>query len=90
MAQHKSAEKRNRSNERKRLVNKSYNSSVKSSVKKFKVAASNKAETSSLQTLFVEAQSLLAKAASKGVIHKNKASRSISRLTAILKSASAS
>ncbi|MBF0440984.1 MAG: 30S ribosomal protein S20 [Oligoflexales bacterium] len=87
MAQHKSAEKRIRGTERKRSFNRSYVSSVKTSVKKFKTAISGNIEPASIQKLFIEAQSSLAKAASKGVIHKNTASRSISRLSVLMKKA---
>lgn len=82
MAQHKSAIKRARQSAKANLANRSYMSKVRTTMKKFLVAVNDTASTSAedLQKHFVEAQSMLMKAASKKVVHKNHASRHISRL----------
>ncbi|HMK36089.1 MAG TPA: 30S ribosomal protein S20 [Desulfomonilaceae bacterium] len=78
MANHPSALKRMRQNTEKHLRNISYKSKVKTAVKKFLKAAEEKGvETTSL---FNVAQSLLHKGVTKGIFHKNTASRTISRL----------
>ena len=80
MANHKSAIKRQKQtiNETKR--NGDVKSSVKTAIKKFKLSLSaKKAEESS--KLIKEVVPLIQKAASKGVLHNNNASRKISRLT---------
>lgn len=85
MAQHKSAKKRILTNTKKRSRNQSYNSSVRSAVKKVR-SALEKGLTEEAAKLFVEAQSLLHKAATRGLIHKNNASRRVARLSALVKS----
>ena len=72
MANIKSQIKRNRTNEKARLRNKSVKSSLKTSVRKFHEAADagNAAEAKELAR---EAGQALDKAASKGVIHANQA-----------------
>ena len=79
MANHPSALKRARQNEVKRVRNKSYKTRVKKAVKEVRTAvAANSADQA--QKNFKEAVSVIQKTASKGVIHKNQASRKISRL----------
>ena len=80
MATHKSAIKRTRQNRIRRLRNMNHKTRARKVVKEIRAAlAENKTEQASekLNT----AVSLLQQTASKGVIHKNKASRTISRLT---------
>lgn len=80
MANHKSAEKRNRQAQVRRLRNKMNKSRMKTEVRKVNeaiVAGSEEEAKSSLQA----AISIIAKTASKGTIHKKTASRKISRLT---------
>jgi small subunit ribosomal protein S20 len=77
MATHKSARKRIRTNERKRVVNQRGDSKIKSSVKKA-LAATNKEEA---EKLYKEAVSVLDKGTTKGLIKKNTASRKKSSLT---------
>ena len=79
MANHPSALKRMRQNEKKRLRNMSYKSKVKTTVKKYLKAVEEK--TSEASTLLNETMSLLSKGVTKGIFHKNTASRSISRLS---------
>ncbi len=85
MAQHKSAKKRILTNAKKRSRNQSYNSSVRSAVKKVRVAV-EKGLTEEAAKFFLEAQSLLHKAASRGLVHRNNASRRVARLSALIKS----
>ena len=72
MANIKSQIKRNRTNEKARLRNKSVKSSLKTSVRKFNEAAAA-GDTAKAQELAREAGKALDKAASKGVIHANQA-----------------
>lgn len=86
MANTKSAKKRIRTNERKRVRNLMYRSRVKTMVKKAEQAIFN--GTPSEETLR-EAISTLDKAAGKGIIHKNNAARRKSRLMKKFNAASA-
>lgn len=84
MANHASALKRARQNEVKRVRNKGYKTRVKKAVKEVRTAiAANSGEQA--QQSFKEAVSIIQKTASKGVIHKNQASRKVSRLARGLK-----
>jgi small subunit ribosomal protein S20 len=84
VANHKSAAKRARQSVKKNARNKSYIAMVKTMVKKFLVGASElkagKKDGAEVAALFVGAQSALHKAAAKGLIHKNNASRRVGRL----------
>ncbi len=85
MANHKSAEKRARVSERRRTQNREYLSSVRTAIKKFRLsAAAPKLEKGVKEKLFLEAQSIIQKAAQKGLIHKNNAARKVSRLAKLL------
>ena len=88
MANHKSAVKRARQNEIRRLRNKAIRTRVKSIVKEVRTSAG---ETSGEgpQIKLNTAQSVIDKASKKGVIHKRTAARKISRLTKLANSASA-
>jgi len=78
MANHPSALKRMRQSEERRVRNISYKSRVKTAVKKYLHSAETHADDAG--TLFSHATSLLHKGVSKGIFHKNTASRTISRL----------
>ena len=80
MANHKSAEKRVRQNAKRKEINRSNRSKLRTSIKKLRaaVAGSNKAESTEL--LFPTV-SLIDKAVNKGIIHRNTAARHKSRLT---------
>ena len=79
MANIKSAIKRNKQNEKRRLNNRVFRGEARTMVKKARVAlATNEKEEAKAQVL--EAVKALDKAASKGVIHKNNAARRKSRL----------
>jgi len=80
LANHKSAEKRNRQNKERRLRNASVKSQVKTLTKDVLSAVDEKNKDTS-QKAIASAISGINKAASKKVIHKNTASRKISRLT---------
>ncbi|MBI5233113.1 MAG: 30S ribosomal protein S20 [Deltaproteobacteria bacterium] len=83
MANHSSALKRHRQSEKKRTRNTAVKSSVKTVLKKARLAiASDKKEEA--KTLVLKAVSTLDKAAAKGVLHRNNASRKVSRLTSAL------
>ncbi|HHV45170.1 MAG TPA: 30S ribosomal protein S20 [Firmicutes bacterium] len=79
MANTPSAKKRIRVAERRRLRNKSVRSAVKTAIRKFRTALQNEPENA--RVYLDRAISLLDKAATKGVIHPNKAARNKSRLT---------
>ena len=83
MANIKSQEKRNRSNERRRLRNKSVKSSLHTSIRKFHEAAES-GDKAKAAELLVSTSRELDKAASKGVIHKNQAANKKSALAVAL------
>ncbi len=74
-----SALKRVRQAEKRRLRNQSWKSRIKTFTKKVEMAILEK-DREALQTHLREAIRTISKAASKGVIHRNTASRRISRL----------
>ncbi len=77
MANHKSAKKRIRTNEKKRVMNKLTSSRIKSTMKK--VLGSEKREEA--EKNYKEAVALLDKSATRGRIHRNNAARKKSQLT---------
>lgn len=77
----KSALKRMRSDKKRRERNQPLLSGLKTRIKKFESLASQKKTKKELDPALKILVSKIDKAASKGVIHKNKASRLISRLT---------
>lgn len=79
MPQIKSAIKRVKTNEKARLLNASQKASMRTAVKRFESAHSNQAEDA--QALYTQAIRKIDMAASKGLIHTNKAARDKSRLT---------
>lgn len=80
VANHKSAEKRNRQAQEQRLRNRVNKSKMKTEVRKVNEAVVAGAEDDAKSALKA-AISVIAKTASKGTIHKKTASRKISRLT---------
>lgn len=80
MANHKSAEKRNRQAQESRLRNRMNKSQMKTEVRKVNEAIVAGSEDVA-KTALIDAISVIAKTASKGTIHKKTASRKISRLT---------
>ena len=87
MANHKSALKRARQSETKRLRNKATKTRVKNVVKEVRTAAADAASDQTVNTLNA-AKSTIDKAAKKGVIHKRTAGRKISRLSKLVNAAS--
>ena len=77
MANHKSALKRIRSNEKKRVNNRYYGKTMRNAVKKFKLISEKSEAMNQLPGLVA----LIDKLAKKSVIHKNKASNLKSKLT---------
>jgi len=75
----RSAEKRERQNAKRRMHNRQIKSTVRTAIKKFDAAvvAGDKAKASEAMALSFK---LLDSAASKGVLHRNTASRKKSRL----------
>jgi small subunit ribosomal protein S20 len=80
VANHKSAEKRNRQAQEQRLRNRINKSQMKTEVRKVNEAIVTGSEDDAKSAL-IAAISTIAKTASKGSIHKKTASRKISRLT---------
>jgi small subunit ribosomal protein S20 len=74
-----SAEKRNRQAQKRRARNVQVRTGVKSAVKKAREAITQ-GDSNAARDAFKVAARALEKAASKGVVHKNAASRKISRL----------
>lgn len=80
MATHLSAIKRARQNEKRRLRNLNIRTTVKSSIKKVRVAIEKK-DVDGAKKALSKAIPLIRKADSKGVFHRNTSARKISRLT---------
>jgi small subunit ribosomal protein S20 len=80
LANHKSAEKRSKQSDKRRLRNTAIKSEVKTDVKRVITAVDEKDKDGSKAAL---AKSIvdIKKASAKGVLHKKTASRKISRLT---------
>ncbi len=83
MAHHKSALKRIRQNEKRRLRNKHVKSTMRSRIRNVREAVASGDAAQSRESL-LEAISKLNRAASKGVIPKARASRLTSRLTKLV------
>ena len=81
MANHKSAEKRNRQAERRNEANRHNRGRLRTEIKKLRAAidAGNRDEAKSLLNATV---SLIDKSIQKGILHQNAAARYKSRLTA--------
>lgn len=77
MATHKSAKKRIRSSERRRVINKRNESKVKTVIKKT-LASKDKNE---IDKLYKEAISIIDKSTAKGILHPNNAARKKSALS---------
>ena len=80
MPNHKSAEKRVRQSEKRRVINRSHRTKVRTYIKKVRAAlASGSAQE--VQAVLPEAISVIDKSVQKGVMHANAAARYKSRLT---------
>jgi small subunit ribosomal protein S20 len=81
VANHPSAEKRNRQRIKRTLRNRTITSSVRTLVKKVRTAVAAK-DKEAAKAALVTAIKALDKAAGKGVFHEKAASRTVSRLSA--------
>ena len=79
MAQHKSAKKRIRQNDKKRIRNRHIRTTLRSTMKRFEQTL-EKQNAEELKALVNKTISIVDTAASKGVIHKNKAARHVSQI----------
>jgi small subunit ribosomal protein S20 len=79
MANHPSAAKRARQALVRRDRNRSIRSGVRTAIKKVEAAVAAK-DPDAAKTALVDATSVIARATSKGVLHKNTAGRRVSRL----------
>ena len=80
MANHKSAEKRVRQNEKRNLINRSNRSKLRTQIKSLRSALTHTDKAQSTE-LLNPTVSLIDKAVNKGLIHRNTAARHKSRLT---------
>ncbi len=80
MANHKSAVKRVRQNEKRNEINRSNRSKLRTQIKKLRTALAGTDKVQSTD-LLKPTVSLIDKAVNKGLIHKNTAARHKSRLT---------
>lgn len=78
MANHKSALKRIRSNNAKRITNRYQHKTTRNAIKELR----DTADKAKAQELFLEVSSMVDKLAKKNVIHKNKAGNIKSKLAA--------
>ena len=85
MANHKSAIKRIKQNEKRNERNTHIKSTLKTFIKRVREAAAAKDATAAQQAL-IAAIPVVDGAASKGVIHRSTASRNVSRLTKLVNS----
>ena len=88
MANHKSAKKRIIRNANRAEINKSRISRIRTFIKKVENAITS-GDQAAAQTALKEAQPEIMRGVTKGVLHKNIASRKISRLAARVKAVSA-
>jgi small subunit ribosomal protein S20 len=79
LANTRSAEKRNRQSQKRRLRNQAVRTRVKGAVRKVRETL-ERGEGAEAKQAFATASRLLDQAAAKGVMHRNTASRRISRL----------
>ena len=80
LANHKSAEKRNRQNTKRNERNKVYRTMVKNATKNVLEEVTNKNQTEANKEL-KNAEKVISRVASKGVLHRRAASRKISGLS---------
>ena len=88
MANHKSAEKRNRQNKIRNARNSHIRSTMRSFVKKLRIAIAE-GDMETANAVLEKAIPYIDKAATKGVIHKATASRKIGRLAKLVSNTSA-
>ena len=84
MANHESAKKRIRQTERRSLINRNRLSSVRTSIKKVELAIAA-GDADGAKEALKAAQPVIMRGAQLGVMHRNMASRKVSRLAARVK-----
>jgi small subunit ribosomal protein S20 len=87
MATHKSAEKRNRRAKRRTEINGTRTSRIRTYVKKVETAIASGDKSAAVAALKV-AEPEMMRGVNKGVVHKNTASRKVSRLSQRIKALS--
>ena len=87
MAQHQSAKQRIRRNERRRLVNGNRTGRIRTRIKNVE-AAIESGDADAARAALKAAQPEIQRGVTKGVLHKNTASRKLSRLSARVKALS--
>lgn len=80
MPNHKSAEKRMRQNEKRRVINRGNRTKVRTYIKKLRTAL-DAGKADEIRSVLPEAISVIDKSVQKGVLHANAAARYKSRLT---------
>lgn len=88
MANHQSAKKRIRRNERRYEINHARISRIRTFIKKVEAAVAS-GNTEEARAAFLAAQPEIHRGVTKGVLHRNTAARRISRLAARVKAMSA-
>ena len=83
MASHKSAIKRTRQSEERRLRNRAIRTRAKSTIKDVRAAIAQNQREDALRRLN-QAKSVIGKSSKRGVIHKRAAARKISRLSKLI------
>jgi small subunit ribosomal protein S20 len=81
MPNHKSAKKRVRQNEKRRAINRSNRSSLRTQIKKLRTALGAGDAATTAPELLNPTVAAIDKAVNKGLLHKNTAARYKSRLT---------
>ena len=89
MANHKSALKRIKQSEKRRLRNRQVNSQLKTVLKSFYSAVDEKTEGTDMVEVHRKTVSEIGRAATKGILHKKTADRKISRITAYMQKSQA-
>jgi small subunit ribosomal protein S20 len=84
MAQHHSAKKRIRRNERRRVINRTRTGRIRSFIKRVEVAI-GEGDKDAAQAAFRAAQPELMRGVGKGIVAKNAMRRKLSRLSARIK-----
>jgi len=84
LANHKSALKRIKQSEKRRLRNRQANSQLKTMIKTFYGAVAEENECEALALVHRKTVSAIDRAATKGILHKKTAARKISRVTAFM------
>ena len=84
MAHHKSAKKRIRRNDRRSVINRNRVSRIRTYIRRVELAIDG-GKKDEAQEAFKAAQPEIARGVTKGVMHRNTASRKISRLSARIK-----